>query len=396
MTPILYLVHRLPFPPDKGDRIRAFHILQFLAKQGPVHLATLADEPCSVAEARAGLSRYCEKLAILPLPRTRRLRMIGSLAIGRTASEGAFDSPALRAVLRSWCQETHYRVCLVSASSLVPYLQMPELRDVPAIVDLVDVDSQKWLDYAAISRPPRSWLYRLEGRRLRRLEQELPSWTRAITLISEAEANIFRPLAGPGRIQVITNGVDLEYFRPTGETQGTGCLFVGALDYLPNVDGIGWFCREVWQGIRRRHPEARITVVGRQPTAAVRRLAHLPGVEVIGQVPDVRPYYAQATVVVAPLRLARGVQNKLLEALAMRKALVASSVTLAGLKAQPDVHLLRADSPTEWQTAISQLLEDRSLREQLGAAGRQYVEDNHRWDQCLEPLRQLLLMGDSI
>jgi glycosyltransferase involved in cell wall biosynthesis len=139
-----------------------------------------------------------------------------------------------------------------------------------------------------------------------------------------------------------------------------------------------------------------MTVVGRQPTAAVRRLAHLPGVEVIGQVPDVRPYYAQAAVVVAPLRLARGVQNKLLEALAMGKALVASSATLAGLKAQPGVHLLRADSPIEWETAISQLLEDRSLREQLGAAGRQYVEDNHRWDQCLEPLRQLLLMRDSI
>ncbi len=343
--------------------------------------------------------------------------MIGSLVIGRPASEGAFDSPALRAVLRSWFQETRYRVCLVSASSMVPYLQMPELRGVPAIVDLVDVDSQKWLDYAAISRPPRSWLYRLEGRRLRRLEQELPSWTRAVTLVSEAEANILRPLAGPGRegeapaepgsmaredprppgrIQVITNGVDLEYFRPTGETDETGCLFVGALDYLPNMDGISWFCREAWQGIRRRHPEAKITVVGRQPTAAVRRLAHLPGVEVIGQVPDVRPYYAQATVVVAPLRLARGVQNKLLEALAMGKALVASSTTLAGLKAQPGVHLLRADSSAEWQTAISQLLENRSLREQLGAAGRQYVEDNHRWDQCLEPLRQLLLMRDSI
>src|SRR5207245_871635 len=129
----------------------------------------------------------------------------------------------------------------------------------------------------------------------------------------------------PGRIRVITNGVDLEYFQPTGETKETGCLFVGALDYLPNVDGISWFCREVWGEIRRRHPEARITVVGRQPTAAVRRLAHLPGIEVIGQVPDVRPYYAQAAVVVAPLRLARGVQNKLLEALAMGKALVASS-----------------------------------------------------------------------
>ena len=192
MTPILYLVHRLPFPPDKGDRIRAFHILQFLAKQGPVHLATLADEPCSVAEARAGLSRYCEKLAIIPLPRTRRLRMIGSLVIGRTASEGAFDSPALRAVLRSWCLETRYRVCLVSASSMVPYLQMPELQGVPAIVDLVDVDSQKWLDYAATSRGWRHWVFQQEGLRLRNLEASLLSRARAITLVSREEVNVFQ------------------------------------------------------------------------------------------------------------------------------------------------------------------------------------------------------------
>jgi sugar transferase (PEP-CTERM/EpsH1 system associated) len=267
---------------------------------------------------------------------------------------------------------------------------MPELKAIPAVIDLVDVDSQKWLDYAAVSRSPRSWLYSLEGRRLRRLEQELPAKARAVTLVSEAEANLFRQFAGTGRILVVTNGVDLEYFQPAEEAKESGCVFVGALDYLPNVDGIKWFCEAVWPEIHRFHPEARISLVGRRPTPAVRRLADLPGVNVVGQVPDVRPYYARAAVVVAPLRLARGVQNKLLEALAMGKALVASSATLAGLKTQADVHLLRADSADEWQKAIRQLLGDRSLRQRFGAAGRRYVEENHNWDRCLELLAEVL------
>ncbi len=388
MDPILYLVHRLPYPPDKGDRIRAFHILKHLARQGPVHLATLADEPIS-NEARATLAEICESLAIIPQSSTRPFRMLWSLATGRTASEGAFDSRALRQIVESWCRTHRYRDCVVSASSLTPYLRLEGLRGVPAIVDMVDVDSQKWLDYAASGRPPKSWLYRLEGHRLRRLESELPVRARAVTLVSDAEADIYRQFAHRGRIEVITNGVDLDYFNPRDEPE-SGCVFVGALDYWPNVDGICWFCREVWPEIHRRHAQARLSIVGRRPVAAVRRLASCPGVEIVGPVPDVRPYYARAAVVVAPLRIARGVQNKLLEALAMSKALVASPPTIAGLKAQPGIHLLKANEPEEWQETILRLLHESTWRKQLGEAGRRFVEKHHHWDRCLEPLGRLL------
>jgi len=187
----------------------------------------------------------------------------------------------------------------------------------------------------------------------------------------------------------VTNGVDLEYFRSKSEAE-SGCVFVGALDYWPNVDGICWFCRKVWPEIRRRQPQARLSIVGRRPVSAVRRLARYPGVEVVGQVPDVRPYYARAAVVVAPLRVARGVQNKILEALAMSKAVVASPNTLRGLKAEPGSHLLNAESPVEWQETILQLFQDQSLRKQLGKRGRKFVEDHHSWDRCLEPLGKLL------
>jgi sugar transferase (PEP-CTERM/EpsH1 system associated) len=388
----LCITHRVPFPPDKGDRIRSFHILKFLSRQFRVHLATLADEPVS-DNTLVTLRIHCERLAIVPLPRIRPARMLLSLTRGRTLSEGAFDSARLRQTLQTWCRQTRYAACWVSASTLVPYLHLPELREVPALIDLVDVDSQKWLQYSAASRAPLSWLYHLESRRLRQLEKPLPSWARAVTLSTEAEVGLYRQFCAAGHVQTVNNGVDLDYFQPNLTSGESGCTFVGALDYRPNVDGVVWFGREVWPEIHRRDPQAKLSLVGRRPVAAVKKLANVPGVKVIGPVPDVRPYYVQAAVVVAPLRIARGMQNKLLEALAMSKALVASPQTLNGLKAESGVHLLSAESAWEWQETVLRLFNDPALRRRLGTAGRCYVEQHHRWDQCLEPLNSLLKNG---
>jgi sugar transferase (PEP-CTERM/EpsH1 system associated) len=273
---------------------------------------------------------------------------------------------------------------------MVPYLRGPALRGTPALIDLVDVDSQKWLDYAATSRGPWAWLYRTEGRRLRSLERGLPDWARAVTLVSEAEVRLYHGLREGGPVHAVTNGVDLEYFRPTPVVDEDGCVFVGALDYRPNVEGACWFCREVWPGVRRRHPAATLRLVGRRPTAAVRRLAEFEGVEVVGQVPDVRPYLNRAAVAVVPLLLARGVQNKVLEALAMGKAVVSSPQALQGVRAEPGVHLVSASTPGSWVEAVSRLLGDRGERLRLGEAGRRFVEERHHWERCLEPLGALL------
>jgi sugar transferase (PEP-CTERM/EpsH1 system associated) len=386
----LYLVHRVPYPPDKGDRIRAFHVLRFLAARGRVHLACLADEPVG-DDVLPALGRYCARVAVVPLSRARWARSALALARGRTATEGAFHCPALHKVVAEWARQTRFDACLASASSMVPYLRRPGLRGVPAVIDLVDVDSQKWLDYAAAGRGPRSWLYRLEGRRLRRLEGGLPAWARAVTLASAAEAELFTTFCRPGRVCPITNGVDLEYFRPVNDPGGTRCAFVGALDYRPNVDAAVWFCRTVWPQVRRREPAATFCLVGRRPAPAVLGLADLPGVEVVGDVPDVRPHVAGASVVVVPLRIARGVQNKVLEALAMAKAVVASGQALAGLSARPGAELLQASAPEEWAAAVLGLFAEPALRRALGSAGRRYVEEHHRWEVCLEEFARLLL-----
>ncbi len=279
---------------------------------------------------------------------------------------------------------------VASASSLVPYLRLPELARVPAIVDLIDVDSQKWLDYADAGAGPRSWLYRLEAHRLRRLEQSLPTWAHAVTVVSEPEVAIYRQFSAARSIHAIGNGVDLEYFQPQPAATAPMCVFVGALDYRPNVDGAVWFCNAVWPEIHRRRPDATLALVGRNPVPAVQHLAAIRGVRVVGQVPDVRPYLASAAVVVVPLQIARGVQNKVLEALAMSRAVVASPPSLEGLAAQPGVHLQSAQTPPQWTDTVLRLLGDPALRETLGVAGRRYVEDHHNWDRCLQPFDHLL------
>jgi sugar transferase (PEP-CTERM/EpsH1 system associated) len=388
---LLYLVHRVPYPPDKGDRIRSFHVLRFLARRANVSLACLADEPVPDATVSA-LRRHCRRLAIVPLGRwSRWLRGLGSFLRGRTISEGVFLAPTLTTVLRGWTRGTSFDVSLASASSLVGYLRMEELRCVPAVVDLIDVDSQKWLDYAAACRGPRAFLYCTEGRRLRRLEQSLASWARAATLVSTAEADLFRGFSPWDGIHAVTNGVDLDYFGPSHPPEiEDGCVFVGALDYRPNIDAACWFCRDIWPAIHRRRPDTRLRLVGRRPVPVVRSLGDLPGVDVIGQVADVRPYLIQSAIAVVPLRIARGMQNKVLEALAMAKPVVASPQALAGLSDQPGLPALSAVSPEDWSHTILALLADQARRRQLGQAGRCYVEENHAWERCLAPFAPLL------
>jgi polysaccharide biosynthesis protein PslH len=384
--PVLYLTHRVPYPPDKGDRIRNYHLLRQLRTHARVWLGSLADEPVP-SETLAALKELCERVAIVPVGGFNRWMKAGiSLLGGRSMSEGLFSHSELRRTIREWTSQTRFGAAVVSASSLAPYLRRDGLENARAIIDLVDVDSQKWLDYAASGKPPKTWLYRLEGSRVRKLEAGLAGWARAISVVSRAEADIFDSSAGSGSATVATNGVDLDYFRPTVQTLELACAFVGAMDYLPNVDGVLWFAREVWPELRKRFPSAEFRVVGRKPAPAIQAIASIPGVVVTGSVPDVRPYVNSARVVVAPLRLGRGVQNKVLEALAMSKAVVASPNAIVALRTEPGRHLIEATSASEWIDSVGQLLGNEDRCRELGAKGRQYVEQNHHWEQCLEPL----------
>jgi polysaccharide biosynthesis protein PslH len=390
---ILVLAHRVPYPPNRGDRIRTFNILQFLARRADVSLAYLSDEQPSV-QAEQALRGMCRDVVGLSLGKRRRwVSAARSLACGRTATEGLFWCGRLRHLLARWSKTTRFDAAVVFCSSMVQYLKAPGLDGMPTIVDLIDVDSQKWFDYAAQTSGLPRWLLGLEGRRLRRLERSLPAKARSIILVSRCETDLFRSFCATDSAYAIPNGVDLDYFSPgKGLSSGStsGCVFVGALDYRANVDGIRWFCEEIWPEVQRRRPQATLTIVGSRPCPAVRRLASQPGVRLACDVADVRPYLADAAMVVVPLRVARGIQNKVLEALAMAKALIATPQALEGIDVEPGVHVHRATEPVQWIESVLRLLDDRSARERLGRAGRAFVEAGYRWERQLQPLAALL------
>ena len=388
---LLYLTHRVPHPPNRGDRIRTFHVLQHLATRADVWLGSLADEPVSDESWRV-LRGLCKHVAIFPIQKYGRwIKAATSFATGHTVSEGAFAHGQLTNVIREWSQQAAFDVSWCSSSALSGYLNVPELASSRRFVDLIDVDSEKFFEYAAASSGVKRWLYRTEAQRLRRLETEIDRWADGLFVVSEPEARLYRSFHPTGHVHAIGNGVDLDYFSPQ-ETSAAenGCVFVGAFDYRPNIEGAIWFCQHVWPEVHRRHPDARFRIVGRAPVREVLALGQLPGVDVIGSVPDVRPWIAEAAVAVVPLQIARGIQNKVLEAFAMGKAVIASPDPLVGLDITHGRHAFLAKSPTEWIEQLDQLLHDATLRDEVGLAGQAWVTTHHRWGQCLAPLDDLM------
>jgi len=390
---VLYLVHRVPYPPNRGDRIRSFHILKYLAERANVYLATLADEQVTPEILRT-LRSYCEQLTVEPLGRARWLNAVASLACGKAATEGLFFNAPLHRAIRQWCEKVQFDAAVVFCSGMFQYVSGPALESVRLTADLVDVDSQKFYDYASAASFVKAWLYQLEAARLRSLEATIARRAETISLVSEAEAALFRDVCPNEKTIAIPNGVDLDYFQPRpGQGVANQVVFVGALDYPPNIDAMLWLCRSVWPQVKAALPDATLKIVGRNPDPAIQRLAAVVGVQVIGSVPDVRPHMASASVAIAPLRIARGIQNKVLEALAMRLPVVVSPGALEGLALQPGKQVLLARTAEQWIEAVLHLCRNRQAAQELGRAGRQFVESNHDWSSCLSPLAPALGMS---
>lgn len=333
-------------------------------------------------------------MAIIPHSgRKRFIRGAISLGLGRTVTEGLFESRNLSLTVRQWGQESNYVGAMASSSGIAKYVMPPMLENVDNVwIDLIDVDSQKWLDYSTSASLPMSILYGMEGRRLRKLEQHLAQKCDRLLVVSEAECQLFKDFCPTGPIQAIGNGVDTDYFTPSKQNvTAKSCVFVGVLDYLPNSDAVKWFSHNVWSEVLKKHPDAVFRIVGKSPTPDVLSLNDLPGVDVIGPVPDVRPWLHKSACVVVPLRIARGVQNKVLEAMACGRTLVCSSSPLKGLAVEPGLHLLQADTIQEWVDALTTVFDDAIRAEELGMAASAWVQINHRWKSCLEPLEELTL-----
>jgi len=391
---ILVLTHRFPFPPNKGDRIRTFHFLKHLNEQATVDLATLAHEPFSPTEEQS-LQQYCDQLAIVPInPVKKWLNAFSGMCTGRSLTAGLFRSKKLRSQVIEWASAEQYDAVVAFCSSMEQYLSLPTLSDIPKIVDFIDVDSHKWQDYADASSGAKKLLFQLEQRRVAQLENKLLKDSLATLVVSQEEVSLLDTQPGSENCFAIPNGVDTDYFSANHATSLTyaspSCVFVGALDYLPNVEGTIWFCKHVWPKVIEKHPQAEFHIVGRQPTKSLLALQSSTSIKVHADVPDVRPYLAAANVVVAPLQIARGIQNKVLEAMAMAKAVVASPEARTGIDAHHDHHLLVAQSAEQWIGTLNNLLNDPQRQDRLGSAARHFVVQHHNWEACLKPLDALL------
>ncbi|HXI88221.1 MAG TPA: TIGR03087 family PEP-CTERM/XrtA system glycosyltransferase, partial [Parvularculaceae bacterium] len=369
---ILFIAHRIPYPPDKGDKIRSWRILKRLTERFRVHLAAFVDDPADFAH-EAFLKSLCESVHLVRLNKmAAKARAGAALLTGEPLSLAYYRDPRMVRHI----DETRRRGLaaeIAFSSSVAPYLE-PAIEGRPRLVDLCDADSEKWRAYALKERGLSRWVYEREARRLSAAEAQILNSADAAFAASAVEAATLNARPGVSRAAlVLANGVDTDYFAPDATfplRPRADAVFIGAMDYKANVDAVLWFAREVWPLVRAKAPEATFAVIGPNPAPSIQALGGRSGIAVEGKVEDVRPYLKGARVVVAPLRIARGVQNKVLEAMAMARPIVATSAANAGVGAVADKEILIADEAKCFAQGVLRLIDGREFGEALGETFR--------------------------
>lgn len=392
MSNLLYLVHRLPYPPNKGDKLRSYHLLKHLTQQHRVFLATFIDDPADEAYVHT-VRALCPDLYVAQLnPRLAKVRSLMGLLAGQSLSERYYQNAALQAWVSQTLADQQIDVVVIFSSVMAQYVpKQSSTGSPPMLVDFVDVDSVKWTQYASQHRWPLSWLYRREGARLLAFERAVASRAQHSFFVTDNETALFAELAPEyaSQAETICNGVDADYFSPDPVRASPFAsainlpaqiplVFTGAMDYWPNIDAVTWFATDILPQLRQTWPQLCFYIVGRNPSAAVLALAS-PMVVVTGTVPDVRPYLQHAALVVAPLRVARGIQNKILEAMAMARPVVAATSCAAAIDACSGEALVSASNVADFVREINVLLKDPARAAVAGQAGRLCVVSRYSW-----------------
>ncbi len=395
MEPLLYLTHRIPYPPNKGDKVRSFHILRHLASRYRIYLGSFVDQPEDWAHT-GKLKEYCNGVMLLPIhPKGARFKSLLGFATGAPLTLHYYKNAKLKAWVEQIVEREQISKAMVFCSAMAQYVaNLPALK---RVVDFVDVDSQKWTQYAQQRAWPMSAVFQREGRHLLEYERQVAAWADKSFLVTQAEASLFKNLAPEvsDRVDFFNNGVDAEFFSPGHtftnpyDSSEWPLCFTGAMDYWPNIDAVVWFAQEVFPAIQALRPRASFHIVGMNPAPAVRALAGLPGVKVSGAVPDVRPYLKYAAVVVVPLRVARGIQNKVLEAMAMAKAVVISESAAEGLAGRGGQEFLVAKTIRDYIDEIL-ALGDGPRAAALGNSARASILEHYNWDRNLHALSESL------
>lgn len=391
---ILALTQRVPHRPNRGDRIRAHHLLRLLSDEHEIHLAALDDDGGRDAPWPE-LDEFCARRAVFPMGRARRLLEAGvSFARSEPLSLAWFRHRALFTTLRRWQAEAPFDACYVFSSSMAPYwLDLRARGGPPAVVDFVDVDSLKWGQYAERSAGVKAWIYRREQRLLAGWEAQLAESAHRSLFVHQAEVDAFAAIAPGAEAQALTNGVDLHAFaRPDAhrEEESERLVFVGMMDYHANVDAVLWFVQEVWPRLREERPGLGFEVVGANPTAELRALDGRDGIRITGRVEDVPPHLWAARVAVVPLRIAQGTQNKVLEAMAASIPVVASSQATRGIGQPRGPHVSVADEAPEFAQAVLALLRDPAAARHQVEAAHLMLREHHSWEASAARLSEYL------
>jgi sugar transferase (PEP-CTERM/EpsH1 system associated) len=387
MEPILFLVHRIPFPPNKGDKIRSHHLLRHLAGRYRVHLGTFVDMPEDLVHVPEMTGLCASHLVEVLDPRAARLRSVAGFLTGEALTLPYYRNAALQTWVRETVAREGIRKAVVFSGAMAQYVQGLDLR---VVLDFVDVDSAKWTQYADRHSWPSSFVYRREGERLLSFERSVAAGCAASVFVTQAEADLFLRLAPEcrNRVHVIEMGVDADLLAPLKSRASPfppgelPLVFTGAMDYWPNVDAAVWFAGEILPRVRSVIPEAVFYVVGMRPTAAVARLGGAACVKVTGRVEDIRPYLQHAAVVVAPLRVARGIQSKILEGMAMARPVVTTTAAARSVRATSGLHLEEAADAAEFANKVLAVL-GTARGSEMGRQARQQVIAEYNWGRNL-------------
>lgn len=387
---LLMITHRFPFPPTRGDRIRAWGELEHLARRHDVWLACV-DRAAPAAEHVRIVRAFCRDIKIVVRPGLGCLLTGGwSLLCGRSLTEGYFGDVRLRRALQEWSDSVDFDAVLTFSSSMAPYARLVSAER--RVLDMNDVDSLKWRSFADRSATPLGWLYALEAKRLAEVEARAAREHDVCLLVNERERRKLIDLVDAKCTEVVRTGFDLSRYEAVGTPQESSPIvgMIGSMSYAPNVRSVNWFGRCVWPIVKRSEPRAEWLIVGSRPTRSVRRWARLPGVTVTGFVEDIRPHLRSMRVVANAVAEEIGVQTKLIETLAIGKPAVVTPAAAGGIDYGVEPPFLIAETPEEFAASVLRLFCDRELAARLSRRARMVAETNYRVQEQVEMIEHCL------
>lgn len=374
--------------------MRQFHMIRHFAEQG--HKVTVCSLTRSAAEADAGrgLADHCHAYFASPVSNGfQTLRMVARLPTLQPSSFGFFYSRQMQQAVNEVLARAKFDLIFVYCSSVAPYVE--HVHHIPKLLDFGDMDSQKWLEYAQYKPFPLSMGYWLEGHKLVRAEKRLAQSFDMCAATTAAEIKTLKSFGVPVEADWFPNGVDSDYFKPEGQLgaddyDADTLSFIGRMDYYPNQECMIEFCAHVLPLIQSERPDAKLLIVGAEPSLAIKRLENIRGVTVTGSVPDVRPYVRRSAAMIAPLNIARGTQNKILEAMAMGVPVITSEIAAGGVDAEREKQFLVANTPEGYARASLRIMNSAAERQRLAIAGRERMLSHHSWPAAMHKLDEIV------